>query len=44
MPTKIRDVYLKVNRVAGGFSPPAPTPPCMRIRTGRFTPWSKHKL
>jgi hypothetical protein len=27
----------KPNRVAGGFSPPAPTPPCMRVRTGRFT-------
>ena len=25
------------NRVAGGFSPPAPTPPRMRVRTGRFT-------
>ena len=25
------------NRVAGGFSPPAPTPPGMRVRTGRFT-------
>ena len=24
------------NRVAGGFSPPAPTPPGMRVRTGRF--------
>ena len=24
------------NRVAGGFSPPAPTTPCMRDRTGRF--------
>ena len=24
------------NRVAGGFSPPAPTTPCMRVRTGRF--------
>jgi hypothetical protein len=25
-----------LNRVAGGFSPPAPTPPGMRVRTGRF--------
>lgn len=25
------------NRVAGGFNPPAPTTPCMRVRTGRFT-------
>ena len=25
------------NRVAGGFSPPAPTPPSMRVRTRRFT-------
>ncbi len=25
------------NRVAGGFSPPAPTPPGMRVRTRRFT-------
>jgi signal transduction histidine kinase len=25
-----------VNRVAGGFSPPAPTPPSMRVRTRRF--------
>jgi len=25
------------NRVAGGFSPPAPTPPGKRVRTGRFT-------
>ena len=24
------------NRIAGGFSPPASTTPCMRIRTGRF--------
>ncbi len=27
----------RVNRVAGGFNPPAPTTPCMRVRTGRFT-------
>ena len=27
---------IKLNRVAGGFSPPAPTPPGMRVRTGRF--------
>ncbi len=26
----------KANRVAGGFSPPAPTPPGVRVRTGRF--------
>ena len=26
-----------VNRVAGGFSPPAPTPPRMLVRTWRFT-------
>lgn len=25
------------NRVGGGFSPPPPTPPSMRVRTGRFT-------
>jgi hypothetical protein len=25
-----------LNRVAGGFSPPAPTAPRMRVRTGRF--------
>jgi hypothetical protein len=25
------------NRLAGGFSPPAPTTPSMRVRTGRFT-------
>jgi ribosomal-protein-alanine N-acetyltransferase len=25
------------NRVAGGISPPAPTPPSMRVRTRRFT-------
>jgi len=25
------------NRVAGGFNPPAPTTPRMRVRTGRFT-------
>ena len=24
------------NRVAGGFSPPAPTPPTVRVRSGRF--------
>jgi len=24
------------NRIAGGFSPPASTTPCMRVRTGRF--------
>ena len=24
------------NRVAGGFSPPAPTAPQMRVRMGRF--------
>ncbi len=27
---------LRKNRVAGGFSPPAPTAPRMRVRTGRF--------
>ena len=26
----------QANRVAGGISPPAPTPPSMRVRTGRF--------
>jgi hypothetical protein len=26
-----------INRVAGGLSPPAPTPPGKRVRTGRFT-------
>ena len=25
------------NRVAGGFSPPAPTTRSMRVRTARFT-------
>jgi hypothetical protein len=35
------DILLKFreqqqNRVAGGFSPPAPTPPGKRVRTGRF--------
>jgi len=25
------------NRVAEGLEPSAPTTPCMRIRTGRFT-------
>jgi hypothetical protein len=25
------------NRAAGGSQPPAPTPPGMRVRTGRFT-------
>jgi len=24
------------NRVAGGFNPPAPTTPCVRVRTGRL--------
>ena len=24
------------NRVAGGITPPAPTPPGVRVRTGRF--------
>jgi len=24
------------NRVAKGFSPPAPTPPTVRVRSGRF--------
>jgi hypothetical protein len=28
---------MPTNRVAGGFSPPAPTTPSMRVRTGRFT-------
>ncbi|GEM_PF-252931 len=27
---------LAANRVAGGISPPAPTPPGMRVRTRRF--------
>ncbi len=27
---------IPLNRVAGGFSPPAPTPPGMRVRTRRF--------
>ncbi|NER85318.1 MAG: HNH endonuclease [Leptolyngbya sp. SIO1D8] len=27
---------LEGNRVAGGFSPPAPTAPRMRVRMGRF--------
>jgi hypothetical protein len=25
------------NRVGGGFSPPPPTPPSVRVHTGRFT-------
>ncbi|MFX0203941.1 MAG: hypothetical protein ACFFCW_48205, partial [Candidatus Hodarchaeota archaeon] len=31
------------HRVAGGFSPPAPTPHSMRVRTMRFTKpiWSR---
>jgi len=33
----------KANRVARGFSPPAPTTPCMRVRTGRFVNRSKTK-
>ena len=28
--------FKTVNRVAGGLSPPAPTAPRMRVRTGRF--------
>jgi len=32
-----RDEIYFSNRVAGGISPPAPTPPGMRVRTGRFT-------
>ena len=28
---------LPINRVAGGFSPPAPTTRSMRVRTARFT-------
>jgi hypothetical protein len=24
------------NRVAGGFKPPPPTPPTVRVRSGRF--------
>jgi hypothetical protein len=28
--------FASPNRVAGGFSPPAPTAPRMRVRTGRF--------
>jgi hypothetical protein len=31
------ELFKVSNRVAGGFSPPAPTPPGMRVRTGRFT-------
>lgn len=27
----------QINRVTGGFSPPVPTTPGMRVRTGRFT-------
>ena len=34
---KMLDITNPYNRVAGGFSPPAPTPPRMRVRTGRFT-------
>ncbi len=30
-------MYAAANRVARGFNPPAPTTPCMRVRTGRFT-------
>ncbi len=31
-----RNQIRKVNWVAGGFSPPAPTPPHKRVRIGRF--------
>jgi len=30
-------MHIVANRVAGGFSPPAPTTPSMRVRTWRFT-------
>jgi len=32
------------NRVAGGFSPPAPTTPRMRVRAGRFRRFSKDSV
>jgi hypothetical protein len=31
------EISEKSNRVAGGFSPPAPTTRSMRVRTARFT-------
>ena len=38
-PLKSREVLARLrNRVAGGVSPPAPTPPGVRVRTGRFSP------
>ncbi len=37
-PTKPTTVDCVIyNRVSGGFSPPLPTPPRVRVRTGRFT-------
>ena len=35
-PKVVNELSLKPNRVAGGFSPPAPTPPTVRVRSGRF--------
>ena len=34
--SKFMDFKFAPNRVAGGFSPPAPTPPHKRVRIGRF--------
>jgi len=35
-PSNTGKINTMLNRVAGGFSPSAPTPPIMRIRNGRF--------
>jgi len=35
-PETLYEKLLPAKRVAGGFSPPAPTPPRVRVRTGRF--------
>jgi len=42
---KLKNGLVKpANRVAGGISPPAPTPPCKRVRTGRFPKSFQNKL
>ena len=35
-PKQSRQRKKSINRVRAGFSPALPTPPCMRLRTGRF--------